>query len=123
MHADRDASDACGLNGTVVTKNDVNGGRKWGVVVEPIATSTHVARGTGIDDPAVFYALRTGVRLSLQDMFTRSGWALSRARSSRNSYGVEKAYDVRLRKVVRRRTRRTNSDLRRRVARGGVRGS
>jgi len=65
MHADGNAANTSGLNGTVVTEDDVHGVDKWGIMMKPVAVCTHIARGTGINDPTGLKTLRTGINLGL----------------------------------------------------------
>jgi len=65
VHANGNAADNGGLNGAVVAKDNVHGGRKGGVVVEPIAVCAHVSQGTRVDDPTGLETLRTGIDLGL----------------------------------------------------------
>jgi len=65
VHVNGNAADTGGLNGTVVTRNDVHGGRKGGVVVEPIVVCAHVLQGTRVDDPTGLETLRTRIDLGL----------------------------------------------------------
>lgn len=47
VHAYGYPTNAGGLNGAIIAKDDVDGGCKGGVMLEPVAMRAHVARGTG----------------------------------------------------------------------------
>jgi len=65
VHVNRNAADTSGLNGAVVAEDNIHGGRKGGVVVEPIMVCTHVLQGTRVNDPTGLKTLRTGIDLGL----------------------------------------------------------
>jgi len=91
MHTDGNVADAGGLNGAVVPKDNVHGVDKWGVMMEPVAVCTHIARGAGIDDPTGLKTLRTGINFGLQYMFTSGRGMFGRAG---NCDSMEESNDI-----------------------------
>ena len=74
MHVNRDVTDTCGLNGTVVAKNDVGGGIEMRILLEPVPMRTHVAGSTGVDDPVVLQVRRGNLSLSLEEVLACDVW-------------------------------------------------
>jgi len=65
MHVNGNVTDTSGLNGTVVAEDDIHGGGKSGVMMEPVMVCTHIARGARVDDPTSLKVLRAGIDLGL----------------------------------------------------------
>lgn len=63
VHANGYVTDTGGLNGTLVAKDDVDGGSEGGEMVEPVTTPRHDARGARVHDPSILRVLRTGADL------------------------------------------------------------
>ena len=67
-------TDTCGLNGTVIAKDNVNGGIEMGIMLEPVLIRTHVAGGTRVDDPVVLQVYRANLSLSLEEVLMCDAW-------------------------------------------------
>ena len=74
MHVDGNVTDTCGLNGTVIAKDNVNGGIEMGIMLELVLMRTHVVGGTRVDDPVVLQVHRANLSLSLEEVLMCDAW-------------------------------------------------
>ena len=74
MHVNGNATDTCGLNGTVITKDNINGGIEMGIMLEPVLMQTYVAGGTRVNDPVILQVHRANLSLSLEEVLMCDMW-------------------------------------------------